>query len=336
MTRARRPAVPLLAPLVLALSLLASSPSPAADGGACAPGADGGASAVAGAVRSAAALTDAPGAATFAKAWTRKFAGCARRAAGRDGRLSAAEAARFADRDDACAIYGDNAVNWLLAKGQASVDLEVLIRAGYRYAFATARKAADDDGRLSYQDAGSLPADLRQDYLHLRGALGRRTGPSAAIDLAALRAATEGLIYSSENESRWVVLDPVEAPAGPITPELIREAFAEQHDVVSRDGTLWFREDAEYIGLAPRFPAASDFQEWFSYLEEPNSDHPASVEEAQRFSALRQMLEAGLTDLRVIRFKEKDQPDAVTASIFVVGRAADGRLVAILTGAVET
>ena len=57
-----------------------------------------------------------------------------RDAAGRDGRLSKNEAKKIAQRSDALALWGDNAVNYLDKTGQKTVSVDKLIGAGYRYA----------------------------------------------------------------------------------------------------------------------------------------------------------------------------------------------------------
>jgi hypothetical protein len=88
-----------------------------------------------------------------------------RDAAGKDARLSANEASKVAEP------FKDNAENFLKATGQKSVSVEKLISSGYKYAFALADKAAGPDGRVSLADAEKLPADLKTDYLKLRGRL---------------------------------------------------------------------------------------------------------------------------------------------------------------------
>lgn len=110
-------------------------------------------------------LTAAPSPATFAKSFTRGFAAAVRDAAGKDERLSTNEATKVAEP------FKDNAVNFLARTGQKSVSVEKLISSGYKYAFALAEKAAGPDGRVSLADADKLPADLKTDYLKLRGRL---------------------------------------------------------------------------------------------------------------------------------------------------------------------
>jgi hypothetical protein len=129
-------------------------------------------------------LTAAPSPATFAKSFTRGFAAALRTAAGKDERLSTNEATKVV------APYTDNAVNFLAHTGQKSVSVEKLISSGYKYAFALADKAAGPDGRVSLADADKLPADLKADYMKLRGRLvdapstGTTAGAHSAADIA--------------------------------------------------------------------------------------------------------------------------------------------------------
>lgn len=108
-------------------------------------------------------LTSAPSPKTFATAWTRAFAADVRAAAGRDGRLSVNEATKMSD------THADNAANYFTRTGKKTVSVEKLIGDGYKYAFATAARVAGADGKVSLVDARNLPADLKNDFLALRG-----------------------------------------------------------------------------------------------------------------------------------------------------------------------
>lgn len=114
----------------------------------------------------------------FANLFTRGFAGAARDAAGRDGRLSKSEAGKMVEP------YRDNALNYLEKTGQASVSLEKVIGAAHDYAYATSEKAAGPDGRISLKDAEKLPLDLQADYLKARGRLPPAMDSKRLLDLA--------------------------------------------------------------------------------------------------------------------------------------------------------
>lgn len=293
--------------------------------------------AVSAAVSGAAALTSAPSPARFATAWTSEFAAAVRGAAGTDGRLSLKEAERLAQSS----MFGDNAVNWLIAKDQKSVDVEKLLKGGWAYAFATGKKAAGDDGRISLADAAAkLPADLRADYLYLRGKEGvpPANGLSAEAVLASLANTTEGLYLMSESDAWAVPVSAASNATGSITADEVKAVFGAQHDAMTIGTTgVWRFPDAEYKPIAERYPEVRDAKEWLDRRATTfDPADPASVELAQKWAATGDVLE-GLSDLTVVRFNESPDPDvAITSSIYVVGRSADGKLVGLLTAAVET
>ena len=331
--------------LLLAALSLASPLSAVADTqeGACAGARTAGETsltAVAAAVAAGAPLDSAPGARRFADTWSQYFAAAIREAAGKDGRLTRSEAAKLAARCDVNGLFGDNAVNWLQSAGQQSVSAEKLIGLGWAYAAATGGVAAGADGRISLADAAKLPLDLRDDYAWLRGKLDRNCAPPAQGDVvAALRAATTGMMFPSESDAKLVVLESPSSGSGAITADEVAAAFGAAHDSLMRGGTdVWNWPDAGYALLADRHPAIRDAAEWLErYATYGDPADPASMANAAKFAALRDVLSAGLTDLTVVRFDQEPPPSsAITTSIFVVGRTADGRLVAVLTGGVET
>lgn len=279
---------------------------------------------VAVAVAGAFALTSAPSPERFANAWTREFAGAVRSAAGTDGRLSLNEARTLAERS----VYGDNTVNWLEKKDQQSVDIDKLIKAGWNYAFANGKRVAGDDGRISLEDAKALPGDLQNDYLDLRGRLDGGVSPTPDVE-ADLVAAAEGITVISETD--WP-LDAVigESDAtGAITPDEVRAVLGARHDELLRING--------YMPLAERHPEIRDFGEWIGDDLVPyDADDADAVAEAARWNKVYDTLKSKLTDLTVIRFNERPDSDAITSSVFIVGRTVDGRLAGYLTHVVET
>ena len=282
------------------------------------------------AVTSASAVLDsAPSPSNFTAAWTDAFAAAVRGAAGTDGRLSRAEADRLASSS----LYGDNAVNWLEKKGQASVDVDKLIREAAQYTFANGKRVAGQDGRISLADAKKLPKDLQDDYLSLRGKLVAKS-PRAAVEAVA-----KDLFYLSEGDARLAFVESAAPVAGVIDAQAIRAALGAQHDARMTDGSVWFSPDPGYMKIADRTPEVRDVDAFLARLTEigdPND--PASAVEAAKFQALVGVLKANLTDIKVIRFNQSNDPnhDAITSSIFIVGRTADGKLAGVLTGAIET
>ena len=126
---------------------------------------------------------------------------------------------------------------------------------------------------------------------------------------------------------------------GPITAESIRATLGAQHDALTTDGTVWFSPEPEYMKIADRHPEVRDAEVFFERLTEvwdPND--PEGAAQAARYQALVDALKANLTDIAMIRFNQNSDPesDAITSSVFVVGRTAEGKLAGVLTGAVET
>lgn len=324
-------------PTLLSLALLPFLVAPAAravSDGSCVES-DSAFAAVAASVNGAAALSSAPSPERFATTWTSYFAAAVRSAAGTDGRLSLSEAQKLSTRGDEMGRFGDNAVNWLRAKDQQSVAVDKLISAGWDYAFATGKEVAGDDGRISLEDAKGLPEDLREDYLFLRGKLG--TTPAGDV-MVGLAAAAKDLLLLSESDSRAFPIEAASNATGAITPEEVRATFGALHDEAMRGADVWSFADPDYIGIADRFVDVRDADEWLdrrATVDDPSD--PGSVAGAAKWNAFGSFVRENLTDLTVVRFNQTTNPDvAITSSIFVVGRTADGRIVGILAGAVET
>lgn len=320
----------------LALTSLAAAVSPASaasDGSCIESSAPPAFAAVAAAVSGAAALTSAPSPERFATVWTSYFAGAVRSASGTDGRMSISEAKKLAESGS---IFGDNAVNWLNAKGQQSVDVDKLIQGGWNYAFATGKKIAGDDGRISLEDAKGLPKDLQDDYRFLRGKL---DAPVPAGNLLAdLGKATEGLWLMSEGDAKVIPLEAASSGSGAISADEVRAAFGAKHDELMQGDDVWGYDNADYVPIADRFPEVRDASTWLGhYSTSFDPDDTVSVANAAKWKTVGELMNAGLTNVSVIRFNERAAPaDAITSSIFFVGRTADGKLVGVLSGAVET
>ncbi|MBN2358387.1 MAG: hypothetical protein JXR83_02980 [Deltaproteobacteria bacterium] len=105
----------------------------------------------------------------FVSAWTTRFARAVRDAAGEDGKLTLAEARTIAQRDGVLRLYGDNAVNYLEAKGLDEVKVNTLIGAGRRYVQSAANRVAGSNHRISLAEARLLPKDLIDEFFTLRG-----------------------------------------------------------------------------------------------------------------------------------------------------------------------
>ncbi len=267
-------------------------------------------------------ISRSPSSRTFANAWSSEFSKAVKNAAGRDGRLSRSEARRIAEP------FRDNALNYFESTGKQSVSVGVLEASGRAYAEATARRAAGTDGRLSKADAAKLPADLRADFAWLQGVTEATALPALKAKLTPM---LNGMIMPSETDAKLVFISGGKLPAGPISEATVRAQLAAQHDVLFPQAMSVVNAPEDYA-LATRQPVeerdALQFLNRYSTVDDPND--PVFAQNAKRFGALRDVLTAELSDLKVFRFGE------IEISTLIVGRTKTGELAGILTGQVET
>lgn len=269
----------------------------------------------------------------FAETWSNDFKEAVKKAAGKDGRLTLSEATKLAARPDADKMFADNAVNYLKATGKQSVSVDVIAREAQAYAQRAAEVAAGPDKKLSLEDGKKLPDDLREDFFFLRGKSTPSTTPSTPSAIDSLRteltSLTDGLWMPSETDAKFKFVSGSQLNGAPITADLVRQQLTAQHDAVFAD-VMWV--DAADLPLSTRTHVeARDAQQFLNHLT--TVWDPADTDQvayAQKFEALKNKLNAELTDLKVFRFGE------VNISTFIVGRAKSGELVGLLTGQVET
>ena len=123
-----------------------------------------------------------------------------------------------------------------------------------------------------------------------------------------IAAVCEGLIYVSETDA------PVTAFAAKDTAEITREAILHES---GRDAN----EPIEMIGFDDLFARLTAIKDWFGERE---------TKRASAYVELKELLEASLTELKVIRI------GAIRVSIFVVGKDNNGCVMGVTTTAVET
>lgn len=194
-------------------------------------------------------LPTTPSAKTFADAWSRQLESAVKTAAGRDGRLSVTEAKRISERSGGPQLFSDNAVNYLLGKGQQTVSVSVLVTAAHAYAEAKAAAVAGADGRVSYADAAKLPADLRDDFMYLRGKLAagpaERSPEQLKADVGALaKSALDG------NSAKKL--------AGPPAVVRGRKPIIErlEHPASKTHVSVWVADGRVYLSRASQTPSA--------------------------------------------------------------------------------
>lgn len=272
-------------------------------------------------------LSKTPSVGTFTEAWTKRFSEVVKEAAGKDGRLSASEAAKIANRTDDGRVFADNAVNYLKAKGQKSVSADKLIEAGRAYAHATAEKAAGPDGRISKADQQKLPKDLFEDIQSLQGASPVPASPAGVA--AELTALTKEMWNMSESESPVIPVFGAQIGTAPITAQLVAshvQALYEQHKDAMAGSQ---RFDTTPLTAQPVSPGdAAAFLEHHATVYDPAD--PAIAKYAAQWKALGEAVARNAKDLTLFRF------GTVEAVYVLVGRTASGQMCGFMTGAIET
>jgi hypothetical protein len=275
-------------------------------------------------------ITGSPSVNTFTTVWTTEFTAAVKRAAGSNGKLSAAEAKKMATQTNGDQLFADSALSLLKAKGNKAQAVDTLAADAKAYAQRAAQVAAGADGKLSLADGAKLPTDLVEDFFFLRGQKPPAPPTPGVLSLPELKAKletlTQGLTVMSETDANLKVLSASNIGSTPITPHLIRQKLTYQHDrligsVMSGGTPLAKRTGSE----------VRDADAFLTRLATPNDPaDPASVETARRFGELKTLLQSQLTDLTVVRF------GSINISTFIVGRTRNGELAGLLTGQVET
>jgi hypothetical protein len=268
---------------------------------------------------------------TFADAWSTRFAEVVTVAAGKDGRLSRAEAARLSAQP-ATAVFADNAWEPFAASGQKTISARKLVAQGQAAALAAATRAAGPDGRLSAADLRRLPALFGADAFELRAM--QATVPTPGDSLNELKrqvdAATSGLWLTSESDAHVAFIRGGAIGSQPITEALVREQLGAAHDQLGPD--IYGSHNNHFIPLADRTAEpVRDAHAFLARRSQPGDpSDPASVAQAQQWAQLSQVLESNLTDLQLYRF------GTVDISVMLVGRTADGELTGVMSAVVET
>lgn len=150
-------------------------------------------------------------------------------------------------------------------------------------------------------------------------------GPAAEMTAMALAAAVDGVDYPSESDYPWIV--ETFACAAPVTEDNVKQIIAPVY--VEHPGQATLAERAiEVRTLAQLFDPLTVPKDWWTDYE---------YERADKYTAIRAVLEGGLTDLVVFRLGEKSGNILSGAiDVYVFGTTAEGDLVAMWTVSVET
>jgi len=146
---------------------------------------------------------------------------------------------------------------------------------------------------------------------------------------AEVEAASGGVFYMSESDYPFTYGNGAAAGGG-ITEAAVRAAFA---SIVDAD------EDADKP-MAELFAMESSWQEWKDAEHScQDPEDPVSMEQCTKMRSLEQVLESNLEGIKVFYFGADGEPgsvDGIGVSVFIVGRAASGRLVGVRTLAIWT
>lgn len=104
-----------------------------------------------------------------AQAYRTYFQDAFRAAGGRDGRISRTEAEALARRSDAAKLVADNILDYLDETGQKSVSAQKIAQIVAERVQREAEDAAGPNRRLSLLEIRTMPKNLVDDLLHLRG-----------------------------------------------------------------------------------------------------------------------------------------------------------------------
>jgi hypothetical protein len=265
------------------------------------------------------ALSKSPSIRTFVAAWTEHVSRKLLEAAGKDGRLSASEAAHITEQET-----GAVATGYLLDKAQKSVTVTKMVRELTQGVEAAARVAAGIDGRLSATDAFKLPERLR-DVFH---ALQSQMTPINAIAL--LAGLTPSMVNMSESDSPVITVNAGVAPKGAVTADWVaaqlQPVFARNKNAMAGgarsvdDGPL--EQQPVSLGSPGQFLAQRE--------QAHDPGNPQAEKYAAQWRALGAAVRANLSQLQLFRF------GTVEATYVLVGRTSLGEIAGFMTGAVET
>ncbi len=164
-------------------------------------------------------------------------------------------------------------------------------------------------------------------------------GPRTDRELARLQRQveriTEGLLFLSESDARFIFVGDANARVTDVTPEAVVTFLSDEHDGRT---DLFVPNNPPLAPLAGRPFEVLDADAFFArIISNLDPADPASRETGRRLRQLQRLLERELEDLTVIRFGEPGRTDVSgQVSIFIVGRTREGALAGVLTGAIET
>ncbi|MBI4822370.1 MAG: hypothetical protein HY791_39280 [Deltaproteobacteria bacterium] len=241
-------------------------------------------------------INAAPTPEKFAETWTRAYAATVRGASTDGERITRSQGERLIGGTGIQSLFADNVVGYLDSVDQNSVAIDKLVAAGYSHALEAGKAAAGPNNVLSIREAQSLPTNLRDDFLALRG----QPVPRGAEKLAArLEQIASGLMYSSESDY-------------PYTKFSTRFPKGEEINATTFRKALDIPENVEV-----RVRSAASF---FSEHKDPEQ---VGDNDAMAYAALEKAMKATMTSLKFVMVGGEDQ---VEGQVYVVGRTQSGDL----------
>lgn len=280
-------------------------------------------------------INSAPSPKLFTETWSTEFKAAIERAAGKDGRLSLNEAKKIAQSVTGDAMFADTVEKFFTQTGQKSASVNSIVNDMKVYAQRAAEQASGGDGKMSLEDGKKLPSDLQDDFFFLRGKSTPATTPTTGGKLSVaelktkLTALTADMWMPSETDAKFEFVNGGQLNGAPVDAAAVRAKLTPVHDATIASLMYVSPGDEKLAGRSPsQVLNGSDYLQHI--IDGADVNDPDSLARAEQFKTLKSTLEANLTDLKVIRF------GGVNISTFIVGRAATGELVGLLTGQVET
>jgi hypothetical protein len=266
-------------------------------------------------------ISQSPSPSTFAKAWAKQFEKSVKSVAGKDGRLSVAEAQKLSASAGAKKAFADEALDFFDRTGQQTVSVPKLVKTVRTEVENAAKQAAGADGRLSQADLEKLPAHLKADVAVLQGA-----GAQKGSLLSKLTTLTKDLLNISESESPVFAVSGGKIGNAPITPELVAQKLAPEFAKRADD----LAGGERYSEKRPLTQQPVEQRDPKAFLAHRSEGGAMADPDAAKWTQVAKAMKGELTDMKLYAFGE------IEVTLMLVGRSKSGELVGIMAGAVET
>jgi hypothetical protein len=263
-------------------------------------------------------LPPSPTPSNVADAYAVRVAELAAKLAGRDGRITAHEAAKSPEVEDA---HGRT--------GRSRPVVRTVVEAARTAMLAEATRVAGADGRVSLADAGGMVPLFARAFEALRGIPSKEDDAKAVV--AELDRLVQGLSFVSEADYRYDAFSVDLEPGTPITPELLQEILP------------WGEGPEDQPEYAPpqtlRIELKDDDEFWLDEAEKDlfYSDAFHKLDRVMKRWLVEETIHTGDEALTGRIFTATlPEADAALAPYFVLGRLESGELVGLRTFRVWT